>query len=98
MREGRRLARRDFLKLAGIAALDILLLAIGSAGYGFLMEPNWFKVETVRLKENVQAALNGDAQALAQVNTWASETRARFDSLMVDNDYDLWGMSPPSCH
>ncbi len=42
----------------------------------------------LRLQENVQAALSGDAQALAQVNTWASETRVRFDSLIADNDVE----------
>jgi hypothetical protein len=42
----------------------------------------------LRLKENVQEALNGDAQALNQVNMWASETRARFDSLIADNDVE----------
>ena len=33
----------------GIAALDLFLLAVGGTGYG-LMEPNWFKVETLSLK------------------------------------------------
>lgn len=42
----------------------------------------------LRLKENVQAALSGDAQALAQVNTWVSETRARFNSLIADNEVE----------
>ena len=50
MKKGLRLTRRDFLKLVGVAALDIFLLTIGGMGYGFLMEPNRFKVETVRLK------------------------------------------------
>jgi predicted MPP superfamily phosphohydrolase len=50
MKNAARLTRRDFLKLAGIAAVDTFLLAAGGAGYGVLMEPNWFKVETVRLK------------------------------------------------
>ncbi|HEU4746195.1 MAG TPA: metallophosphoesterase, partial [Anaerolineales bacterium] len=44
------ITRRDFLRLAGVAALDLFLLAIGGVGYGFLMEPNSFKLETVRLK------------------------------------------------
>ena len=50
MKQGLRITRRDFLKLMGVAALDILLLALGGVGYGYLMEPNWFKVETIRLK------------------------------------------------
>jgi uncharacterized protein len=49
MRKRTQLTRRDFLKLLGVAALDLFLLGIGSVGYGFLMEPNLFKVETVRL-------------------------------------------------
>ncbi len=44
------LTRQDFLKLVGVAALDFFLLAIGGAGYGYLIEPNWFKVETIQLK------------------------------------------------
>src|SRR5687767_1923599 len=50
MKRALRFTRRDFLKLVGVAALDVFLLAIGGAGYGYLMEPNWFKVETIRLK------------------------------------------------
>jgi predicted MPP superfamily phosphohydrolase len=50
MKQGLRITRRDFLKLIGVAALDIFLLAIGGVGYGYFMEPNWFKVETIRLK------------------------------------------------
>ena len=42
--------RRDFLKLLGVAALDFGVLAIGIAGYSVLVEPNWFKLETVPLK------------------------------------------------
>ena len=44
------LTRRDFLKLMGVAALHMFLLGVGSVGYGFLMEPNLFIVETVRLQ------------------------------------------------
>ena len=50
MKKGLQITRREFLKLMGVAALDILLLAIGGVGYGYLMEPNWFKVETIQLK------------------------------------------------
>ena len=49
MKKTLRLTRRDFLKLVGVAALDVFLMGIGGAGYGYLMEPNWIKVETVRL-------------------------------------------------
>ena len=45
-----RFTRRGFLKLLGAAALDLFLLAVGGAGYGFFMEPKRFAVETVRLK------------------------------------------------
>ena len=44
------ITRRDFLKLAGVAALDLFLLGVGGAGYGLAVEPNLFTVETVRLK------------------------------------------------
>ena len=42
--------RRGFLKLLGVAALDLFLLGVGGAGYSFAVEPNLFTVETVRLK------------------------------------------------
>ena len=45
-----RITRRGFLKLLGIAAVDVALLGIGGVGYGILMAPNSFNVETVRLK------------------------------------------------
>jgi hypothetical protein len=50
MKKATRLTRRDFLRFLVVAALDIFFLTIGGVGYGVLMEPNWFKVETVRLK------------------------------------------------
>ena len=50
MRKGLRITRRGFLKLLGIAAVDLFLLGIGGVGYGILTEPNSFNVETVRLK------------------------------------------------
>ena len=50
MKQELRLTRRDFLKVIGVAALDFFLLTIGGAGYGHLIEPNWFKVETVKLR------------------------------------------------
>jgi predicted MPP superfamily phosphohydrolase len=50
MNPAKKVTRRDFLKLLGVAGLDLGLLAIGVAGYGVFMEPGWFKVETVHLK------------------------------------------------
>jgi predicted MPP superfamily phosphohydrolase len=50
MNEKMRFTRRGFPKFLGVAALDLFLLAIGGAGYGVLMEPNRFTVETVHLK------------------------------------------------
>ncbi|HKY54791.1 MAG TPA: metallophosphoesterase [Anaerolineales bacterium] len=44
------LTRRDFLKLIKAGAINLALLALGSIGYGFLVEPNWLKIESVRLK------------------------------------------------
>lgn len=43
------LTRWDFLKVLGVPTLNFVLVAIGGAGYGYLMEPNWIKVETIRL-------------------------------------------------
>jgi uncharacterized protein len=50
MRKRQPLTRRDFLKVTGVAVLDFFLLSIGGTGYGYLLEPNQFKVETVRLQ------------------------------------------------
>ena len=50
MKNQMRFTRRGFLKLMGAAALDLFLLAVGGAAYGYLVEPNQFKVEIVRLK------------------------------------------------
>src|ERR671925_545209 len=50
MKKERRLTCRDFLKLAGVALLEPILLTIGAAEYGFLVETNSFKVETIPLK------------------------------------------------
>jgi predicted MPP superfamily phosphohydrolase len=48
--KGTKFTRRSFLKLMGLAALDFFLLGVGGVGYGYLMEPNLFKVETIPLK------------------------------------------------
>jgi len=37
-----------------------------------------------RLRENVELALTGNAPAQALVNSWAANTRARFDALIAD--------------
>lgn len=50
MSKDKKFTRRDFLKLMGVAALDVGLLAIVGAGYGVFIEPNWLRVETVPLK------------------------------------------------
>lgn len=50
MKKEKRFTRRGFLQLLGAAALDLFILGIGSAGYGYFMEPNRFAVETIRLK------------------------------------------------
>jgi uncharacterized protein len=42
-------SRRDFLKLLKVTAMEMSLLAIGGAGYGFWVEPNWLQVEKVNL-------------------------------------------------
>jgi predicted MPP superfamily phosphohydrolase len=43
-------SRRDFLKLLKAATLELGLLGIGGATYGFGIEPNWLQVERVNLK------------------------------------------------
>jgi len=43
-------SRRDFLKLLKVAAVELSLLGVGGAGYGYMVEPNWLKVERVNLK------------------------------------------------
>ena len=44
------LSRRNFLKLIKVAAIDLVLLTIGGAGYGYLLEPGWVVVENIKLK------------------------------------------------
>lgn len=46
----KKLTRRDFLKLLWHGFLSSTLLATGGAGYGFLVEPGSFSIETVQLK------------------------------------------------
>jgi predicted MPP superfamily phosphohydrolase len=43
-------SRRDFLKLLKAATIEMGLLGIGGASYGFWVEPNWLKVEEVNVK------------------------------------------------
>ena len=45
-----KLTRRDFLKLLRTGAIDLGLLAIGGAAWGFLIEPDRVSVETVPVK------------------------------------------------
>lgn len=47
---GKKLTRRDFLKLLWRGFLSATLLATGGVGYSVLVEPGLFSVETVRLK------------------------------------------------
>jgi predicted MPP superfamily phosphohydrolase len=47
---GKRLTRRDFLKLSLRGAIHFVLMSAGGAGYGMLIEPGLFKVERVELK------------------------------------------------
>ena len=50
MKQRRQLTPRDYLKMAGMSVLNPILQAIGAAGYSFLIEPQHFRVETIRLK------------------------------------------------
>lgn len=94
MKKGIRLSRRDFLKVLGVAALDFFLLAIGGVGYGFLMEPNQFKVETVRLKLP-RLARSFSGLRLAQISDihmggWMNGKRfQRVADLVIDQKPDL---------
>ncbi len=45
-----RVTRREFLKLFWFGFLDLFLLSLGAAAYGFLIEPGLFRVERVRLR------------------------------------------------
>src|SRR6266498_243029 len=57
---GKRITRRDFLKLLWIGFIDSFLLATGGTGYGLLVEPSLFKVENIRLQLNrLPKALSG---------------------------------------
>jgi len=47
---GKRLSRRDFLKLLKTGAIDLALLAVGGGIYSFLVEPARIKIESVKLK------------------------------------------------
>jgi predicted MPP superfamily phosphohydrolase len=50
MKKSTPLTPRDYLKMAVLSALNPLVLAIRAAGYSFLIEPQRFQVETVRLR------------------------------------------------
>src|SRR3990172_454530 len=50
VQSGKRLSRRDFLKLLKTGAIDLALLAAGGGIYSFLVEPGLVRVESVSLK------------------------------------------------
>src|SRR5215216_4005169 len=47
---GKPLTRRDFLKMLWVGTINLVLMATGGIGYGILVEPGFFKIETVPLK------------------------------------------------
>jgi len=47
---GKRITRRDFLKLLWVGLINLVVLTTGGIGYGLLVEPHRFRVENVRLK------------------------------------------------
>ena len=54
------LTRRDFLKVLKVGAIDFALLTVGGLGYSLFVEPNWLKIESVRLKlPRLTPAFNG---------------------------------------
>ena len=48
-RDRKKFSRRDFLKLLKATTIELSLLGVGGATYGFWVEPNWLKVEKVNL-------------------------------------------------
>lgn len=50
MNDGRKLTRREFLKLLWSGSASLALLTMGGVGYSTLVEPGLFSLETVRLK------------------------------------------------
>ncbi|HSG41721.1 MAG TPA: metallophosphoesterase [Anaerolineales bacterium] len=50
MAKGKKLSRRDFLKILKAGALGFASMTLGIAGYGYLMEPGWVVIERINLK------------------------------------------------
>jgi uncharacterized protein len=46
----KKITRRIFLKLLGLGVIDFGLLAVGGLGYGTLLEPRSYKIETIHLE------------------------------------------------
>ena len=87
-------SRRDFLKLLKAATIELGLLGVGGATYGFWLEPNWLKVEKVNLKLRKPApAFHG--LTIAQVSDihmggWMnSERLRRVADLVIDQKSDV---------
>jgi uncharacterized protein len=60
-------SRRDFLKLLKAATVELSLLGIGGAAYGYWIEPNWLKVEKVNLTlERLKPSFHG--LSIAQIS------------------------------
>jgi predicted MPP superfamily phosphohydrolase len=101
MMKGMHVTRRGFLKLLGFAALDVFLLGIGGVGYGALIEPGEFEVETVPLKlPRLSRSFSG--LRLAQISDlhmggWMNAARLRHvvdlvidqkpDALLITGDF-----------
>ncbi|HJQ15039.1 MAG TPA: metallophosphoesterase [Anaerolineales bacterium] len=87
MKQKRQISRRDFLKLTGVAALDVLLLGIGGVSYSLWVEPNLFTVETVHLKlPRLSRQFSG--LRLAQISDihmggWMNPTRLQYVADLV---------------
>jgi predicted MPP superfamily phosphohydrolase len=50
MANGMKFSRRDFLKMSGAAALDLLGIGLLGTGYGTQVEPGWVEVKRLSLK------------------------------------------------
>src|SRR6266496_5413453 len=80
---GKRITRRDFLKLLWIGFIDSFLLATGGTGYGLLVEPSLFKVENIRLQLNrLPKALSGLRVAqISDIHMGGWMNRERFQQI-----------------
>lgn len=55
-----------------IGRFDLLLLALGAAGWGYLFDPGWVKIESVNLKlKCLHSVFSGIELPKSATFTWA---------------------------